>query len=282
MKKYIEFKITSIPFLPDLLSGLFWELDIIGIMEQENNILVYANENSRIKKSDFVFLLSKLKKENLIESFEIGLSNLSEKNWNEEWERSLDVIKVSKKIVIKPSFKSYLPQEDEIVIEIDPKMSFGTGEHETTRLVLRLLEKYLVKNNRVLDVGSGTGILSICSVLLGASGAIALDNNEWCYLNGRENVRKNKVEEKVEVRQGEIKDVEENNFDLILANINKNALKEIKNDLIARLNKKGRIILSGILISDSAEIIGLYESKHIRVIDSLIEGEWIAVVLEKL
>ena len=281
MKNYLEFKITTKPFLPDILSGIMWELEILGVLERENFLAVYAEEKSNLKVKDFESLLSRLIKENLIESFDVLISNIAEKNWNEEWEKTLDVIKVSPKIIIKPSFKSYKKERDEIVIEIDPKMSFGTGDHETTRLVLRLLEKHLKKQDKVLDVGSGTAILSIGSVMLGAQSAVAIDNNEWCYLNGIENVEKNKVKSEVEVRTGEAQDVEERDFDLTLANINKNVLREIRDDLVERTKKDGKIILSGVLTSDRAEIVEQYESANLKTIDSLVEGEWTAIVFKK-
>ncbi len=281
MKNYLEFKVVTTPFLSDVLSGLVWELNILGLVEKEELLIVYAAENSGVTVESFRKLLNALKAENLIEKYSVRAANLAGKNWNEEWEKKIEVIKVSDKVVVKPSFRTYRKTNNEIVIEIDPKMSFGTGEHETTRLVIKLLEKHLKKDDKILDVGSGTAILSICSVMLGAKKAVAVDNNEWCYLNGIENVERNGVKESVRVILGEVNDVEEKDFDISVANINKNVLKEIKSALISKTVEGGKIILSGILTSDSLEIIEYYTDGNLKKSDSLTEGEWTALVFEK-
>lgn len=159
-------------------------------------------------------------------------------------------------------------------------MSFGTGDHATTKLILSHLEKIVKGNEFVLDVGSGTGILGITAVKLGAAKAICIDNDEWCYLNGNENVKMNELNEKVDVRLCEIKDVEEKDFDLILANINKPILINIVDDLKIKLKKEGTLILSGLLNIDEIDIISLYESKGFVLNDKSQLEEWIALVFK--
>ena len=203
MKSYIVFKISSKPFLPDVLSGLLWELNIEGITENDEHLIVFANEESNINEETVKELLNNLVAENVIKEFSVKSKNLEEKNWNELWEKSREVIRISERIVIKPTFKGYESKEDEIVISLDPKMSFGTGEHESTKLVLQLLEKHISGNEKILDVGSGTGILSIASVKLGAPFAIAVDSDEWCYENCRENCKLNNVNDSIKIIHGE-------------------------------------------------------------------------------
>ena len=231
MKNYKEFIIATNPFNVDLLSGYLWNLEIAGIQEMDNYLIVNALEENNISTTDVENLLTNLVKENLIENFTIDEKTYEDQNWNEEWEKTLNVIKVSEKIVIKPTFKEYTPKENQIVIEIVPKMSFGTGEHQTTKLVLLALEKYVKPGIKTIDVGSGTGVLAIASVLLGGESAIAIDNDEWCLINGKENIELNNVESKVEVLNCEISDVTEKDFDLVLANINKNVLLDINQEL---------------------------------------------------
>ncbi len=281
MKKFLDFRIYFVPFLPDIVAGALWELNINGIGEDDSFIDVYTEEDSNVTAEDVSRVLKKLKAENLIESFEIATFKLEDKNWNAEWEKNIKVIKVSDKLVIKPTFKDYSPLPDETVIEIDPKMSFGTGEHETTRLALRLLEKYVLPDAKVLDVGSGTAVLSIYSALLGAESVLAVDNNDWCYQNGVENVRRNSVSEKVKVLLGEIYDVNENDFDLVIANINKNVLLEIKDELTAKVKDGGRLILSGVLLTDAEQMKTTYSEKGMTPLEILTENEWIAMVFEK-
>jgi ribosomal protein L11 methyltransferase len=158
-------------------------------------------------------------------------------------------------------------------------MSFGTGEHQSTKLVLRLLDKYVKKGMSVLDVGSGTGILSIAAIKLGAANAFAIDFDEACFENCKENCEVNEVENSVEVKKGEIKDVNEINFDLILANIHKNVLLEIAEEIKMRLKKNGIVILSGLLASDKEDIETKYHSLGFRTEEISKIDEWIAIVL---
>ncbi len=281
MKEHKQFNISATPFNPDVISGILWQLDIEGIAEYENSLSVYAEQNGKVSVAEISSLLNSLKKQNMIESFTIDETSVEEKNWNEEWEKTIDVIEVNDKIVIKPTFRDYSSKQGQLVITIDPKMSFGTGEHETTKLVLNLLEKYIDKGIKVLDVGSGTGVLSIASSLLGAEEVLGIDNDEWCLDNGLENVQLNNVENKVKIKLAEIYDVDEKPFDLILANINKHILIDIV-DKISRLTKNyGKAILSGLLVEDKTEIVKLYSSKGFSLVEEKILGEWIALVFQK-
>ena len=168
MKNFFSYKIYTQPFDPELLSGLMWEFEITGLLENDDHITVFTSDNSTSNENEFNSSLMKLKNEKLIESFSIEKEILEDKNWNELWEKSREVIRVSDRIVIKPTFKEYSAKPNEIVLTIDPKMSFGTGEHQTTKLILKLLEKIVKPGMNVLDVGSGTGILAIAAVKLGA------------------------------------------------------------------------------------------------------------------
>lgn len=281
MKTYKEFNISTNPFDPDVLSGLLWQLDIEGITENENSLSVYADKKSEVSVVQISDMLNSLKDQNMIEVFSIEETSIEEKNWNEEWEKTIDVIEVNDKIVIKPTFRDYSPKPEQLVITIDPKMSFGTGEHETTKLVLNLLDKYIVKGVRVLDVGSGTGVLSIAASFLGAEHVIGIDNDEWCLENGLENVELNKVNEKVEIKLVEIYDVDEEPFNLILANINKHILVDIADRIYQLTKNSGKVILSGLLIEDKTDITELYNSKGFSLIEEKILGEWAALVFQK-
>src|ERR1035437_4950454 len=280
MKKYKEFLITAEPFNSELLSGVLWESNISGINEEVNCIKVFTDDLS-LSLEELKKHLQNLKNENLLFSFTIEENIYENKNWNEEWEQSINVIEVTNKIVIKPTFRNYNTKPGQVVLLIDPKMSFGTGEHQTTKLVLMLLEKYVTTGARVLDVGSGSGILAIASVKLGARYAIALDIDEWCFDNAVENSKLNNVNDSIEVIQGEITDIKESGFDMILANIQKNILIEIAPDIYNRLKPGGIAILSGLLDYDEADIkteftvIGL-SFLEIKSLDS-----WIALVFQK-
>lgn len=281
MKKYKEFLITAEPFNAELLSSILWELNITGINEDVNCLRVFADLESDLKTDAIISQLEKLKYEKLLRDFKVEESILEEKNWNEEWEKSLNVIQVSEKIVIKPSSRDYEKKKDEIIITIDPKMSFGTGEHQTTKLVIRLLENYIQAGMRVLDAGTGTGILSIAAVKLGASGAVAFDNDEWCFENAKENTLLNEVSDEIEIRIGDISVVPEKSFDMILANIQKNILLQLAGEFSERSKEKGILILSGLLTDDEQEIIEMYSANGFRHLESIKMDDWIALSLIK-
>lgn len=280
MNNYKEFTISAIPFIPEVLSGFLWELDISGIQEEENFIKVFCTEQSSTDETEISAQLQKLVKEAVIESFIVNKKILANKNWNEEWEKSREVIVVSESLVIKPSFKEYSTKPNQIVITIDPKMSFGTGEHQSTKLSLLFLEKYVKAGMKILDVGTGTAVLAIASAKLGASSVVAIDNDEWCFENSIENCEVNSVKDKVDVRLCEIKDVAYKDFDLIVVNIQRDILLEIRTEIRERIVKDGIVILSGLLIQDKEEILREYAKSNFTLLDSQSSGEWISLVFE--
>jgi ribosomal protein L11 methyltransferase len=123
MKNYKEFKIVTNPINIELISGLFWQLDIDGINESDNGLIVFADEEKKINRSDIEDILNSILSEKLIESFSIEEGIVEDRNWNEEYEKNVRVIEVTEKIVIKPSFKEYTPKENQIIVAIDPKMT---------------------------------------------------------------------------------------------------------------------------------------------------------------
>jgi ribosomal protein L11 methyltransferase len=190
------------------------------------------------------------------------------------------VIRISDRLVIKPSFKEYNQARDEIVLTIDPKMSFGTGEHQTTKLVLQILEKHVKPGMKVLDVGSGTGILSIAAIKLGAAYAVAVDSDEICYSNCKENCERNRIQNSIEIITGEITDVKENDFDIIFANIHKEVLLEISGEIKKLLRPDKLVILSGLLIQDFDETVTHYSDAGFKLIEKQTIDEWIALAFK--
>ena len=281
MKHFKEFIITAKPFNAEILSGILWTLDIDGITEEEDCLKVYADKKKDVDDLEIVYTLQQLVDNKLLLEFKVEEHLIEQKNWNKEWEKGINVIRVSDKIIIKPTFKKYKAQPGEIVITIDSKMSFGTGEHQTTKLVLNELEKEIKGGEKILDVGSGSAILSIAAIKLGAESAMAIDNDEWCYDNAWENAELNVVVNKIDIKTAEIKDVEENDFDLIIANIQKNVLLEIADEIIKRVKQTGKIILSGLLESDEKDITEKYEHLGFELINKNQMDEWIVLVFQK-
>ncbi|MBI9070988.1 MAG: 50S ribosomal protein L11 methyltransferase [Melioribacteraceae bacterium] len=280
MKSYKKFTIYTEPFNVEMVSSFLWDLDIDGITENDDNLSVFIVETKSIGTKEISEKLRQLMDMEVIENFTITEDVVEDQNWNEEWEKKINPIEVTDKIVIKPSFRDYDAKEGQVIIELDPKMSFGTGEHETTKLVLTLIDKHIKGNEKVLDVGCGTAVLAIAAVKLGAGKAIAFDNDDWCLLNGTENAKLNKIEDKVEVRLCEISGIEEKDFDLIVANINRHILLDIVEALKSKVAENGKLILSGLLDVDETDIRKVYESAGFKIIEKTQMNEWIALVMK--
>ena len=279
MNNYFKYEIFFKPFNPELVSGILWTLDINGIEENEQSLTVYSQKENL--ENQLESLMQNAVKSGLIEKYELVAGEIENKNWNEEWEKNLNVIEITENIVIKPTFRNYDDGEGKLVIEIDPKMSFGTGEHETTRLMIELIEKHLRKGDKVLDVGSGTGALAIIAVKLGAESAVAVDTDEWCFVNGKENAEINKVADKIKFVHGDVNSVAESEFDLVLANINTHILLNYVKEIAAKVKRGGKLILSGILNTDEEKISGSYEKHNLKLIERTRKNEWSALVFEK-
>ena len=280
MKTYKEFHVFTEPLISDILSGILWELPITGINEEDNYIKVFADGNN-VSVSDVISRLQKMKDENLIAGFRVEENILEYRNWNEEWEKKTNVIRVSDSIVIKPTFREYEPAGNETIITIDPKMSFETGEHQTTKLSLILLNKYIAPGMKILDVGTGTGVLAIAALKFGADYALGIDIDEWTLPNFKENAKLNSVEDKSDVRLCELNEVGDKDFDLVAANIQKNVLIEICDGIYQHLNEGGKIVLSGLLLEDQEDIRQKYTGRGFRFIEVLPMDEWIGMVFTK-
>lgn len=269
-----EFLILAEPFNSDLLTGMLWNLNITGINEEVNCLKVFSESVDIVEIES---LLTQMVNNKLLRKYSVEENYVEEKNWNEEWERSRNVIKVSDRITVKPTFRKYDAEENEIVLTIDPKMSFGTGEHQTTKLVLRQLEESVLPGMKVLDIGTGTGILAIASVKLGASHAIGNDIDEWCYENSIENSQLNNTSDKTDFRTCTVDQIPERDFDMIIANIQKNILLEIAGDIRSRTRKNGIVLLSGLLHHDEFEISDHYEGSGFTKIETIRMDEWISI-----
>jgi len=286
MKTYFELSIKIYPYVDDeYITTKLWELEPEGVYENDikQSFDLYFPDKPNLDK--VIYLLNELKTQNFIAGFEYTLSELEEKNWNEEWEKNLRVIEISDKLVVKPSNKEYSPKDGQIVLIIDPKMSFGTGEHATTQMMLKLIEKYINPNDKVIDVGTGTGILAIAAIKLDANFAVAIDNDEWVYENILENLQNNSIENgKIQVLIGTSDIVKDTDFDMIIANIQKNVLLEIAEDFknkVKDTKNTSKVLLSGILREDENDIINHYKTFGFNHIETIYQDEWCAIVLNK-
>lgn len=205
-------------------------------------------------------------------------------NWNENWEKSLKPVRVDPFFITPTWMDDYKNLPELIPVFIDPKMAFGTGYHETTRLVMRLLPHVISGGERVLDVGTGTGILAIGALKLGGKSAVGVDIDEWSYDNAMENAERNEVSENFLIRGGSLEAIPESEqqpFDVVLANINRNALLELSQELVAQVKDGGFLVISGLLAEDETTILANSDYMALRVEHKKQENDWIALVFQK-
>jgi len=208
---------------------------------------------------------------------------LSEEDWAHAWKKHYHVLRIGRRIVVKPSWQTYTPRPDDIVIELDPGMAFGTGLHPSTRLCLIALEKHLRPGMRVLDVGTGSGILAIAAARLGASSVLALDIDPLAVKVARANVATNQVERLVSVEPGSWPIAEPHRtFDLLLVNILAETIVELLHKGLLRcLGEAGLLVASGIINSQEARVVEALGAQGVDLVERLQEEDWVALVAIK-
>lgn len=201
-------------------------------------------------------------------------------NWNEEWEKNYDPIIVDDRCIVRASFHKPQPQfEYEIIVT--PKMSFGTGHHATTHQVLAYQLELDHQGKKVLDVGTGTGILAIMAQKRGASKLVATDIDEWCIENSEENFSLNGISE-IALVKGQIEEVDEKDFDIVIANINKNVLLDQISEYSVRLKPGGQLVLSGFYESDIEDLEKEALQFDLMKVHWTTRDNWAMLVLSKL
>jgi len=277
-RPHIELAITTEPSAFDTIAGSLAIEGFEGFWEDGNTLRAYMREElwNADRLEGLRRTLSRITGTLSLPPPSLTITPVAEENWNRIWEESIRPVRVTERIVVAPTWHPHSAGPGEIVLTIDPKMSFGTGYHETTRLMLSLMERHLTPGARVLDAGTGTGILAIAALKLGARSALGFDTDEWSSVNAAENARLNGVSGLFTVRQGDLRDVPETGFDLIGANIQKNVIEEMLAGFVSRLAPGGILLVSGLLAADREEMIGSLKGAGLLPADERCEGEWIA------
>jgi len=280
MKEYLKLVFSIRDEFHDPVISELVDMGIDAFEQKPDQLITYVNRKvfSVQERDKIGRILEKYPGHNFISSEEV----VTDQNWNEEWEKSISPREIDR-FMVKPSWSRCKVPEDKIELIIDPKMSFGTGYHETTQLMLELLQEIVNGGDEVLDAGTGTGILAIASAKLGASHVLAFDIDEWSVQNAGENVSLNSVESTVEVREGSFEVVDENEmFNVVLANINRNTIVDYIEALSGHIKENGYLLLSGLLESDKESIMALREISSFEHIKTGKKNEWIAILLKNL
>lgn len=265
--------------------------DLMGLSDCETRITVYLPSNSQ--GADMLLsiraMLAELKEtdtDGIYGRLEAELSSIREEDWANNWKQYFKPVKIGEKLVIKPSWEEYENDGSRIILEIDPASSFGTGQHHTTRLCLELLEKSLNNGDRILDMGCGSGILSIGAMLLGAESAVAVDIEQNAAETAMENAVKNNISpEKYETFYGNILTDEkladriDAKYDVIAANIVADVLIAMKDHFVRYIKKGGILIVSGIIEERMHEVIGALEGVGFSNPEINVKEGWAAVKL---
>jgi len=199
-------------------------------------------------------------------------------DWQKEWKKFFHTMKIGSRTVIKPVWEEYSPQEGEVVINIDPGMAFGTGDHATTAMCLRALERYLQSGAKVADIGTGSGILAIAAALLGAKSVDAVENDVRSLTFAEENVVLNKLSDSIKLSEGDLGNNLAGDYDLVIANIVTDVILRFLPQAAKLLRPGGILITSGIIDSRSQEVETALPQAGFALIDKENEDNWVALV----
>ncbi len=286
----------------DLISDLFYDLDLKGVVVEDPRLEGFEDGDSHADIPENDAIIAYLPDDDTLrkkrETIEKGLARLEKKiglqyrifygdvdeaDWAESWKAYFRPEKITDRIVVKPTWRDYLKNEKEIVLEIDPGMAFGTGTHPTTRMCIALIEKYLKKSDTFLDVGTGSGILMIAAAKLGARKMLGTDNDAVAAQIARKNLLHNQIPESVfTIIIGDLVGGITRRFDLAAANLTTKAVSILLENIPETLVKDGIFICSGILLADKNKILDKVEHAGLRNIEILVDEDWIALASRRV
>ncbi|QUH26914.1 50S ribosomal protein L11 methyltransferase [Serpentinicella alkaliphila] len=306
--KWIEVSIKTTTEAVDAVSNILYDAGVTGVVIIDPNDINFVSDEEKswdyvdeslynigfegalVKGylSETADLKEKLKIiENLVAylpnyGLDIGLGEVTtnivdENDWANAWKQYYKTTRIGKNIVIKPTWEEYSPLSEDLVIDLDPGMAFGTGTHETTMMCIEGLEKAVKEDTTVFDIGCGSGILSIAAAKLGAKKVVAIDLDKVAVHVSIENVEKNEVSHIVEVKHGNLMDVITDKADIVVANIIADIIILLSRDIKNYLNNNGLFITSGIILDKINDVKDSLEENGLKVIEVNTKGEWAAI-----
>ena len=295
--KYIEMTINTSKDKKDIIEGILFDYGIYTTEEISSDIVDELDQDEKdwdfidyplLNSKEGVFAL-RVYPENIEDANNLK-AELNEKNlgqclleekddedWANNWKKYYKPLEIGEKLAIVPEWEAY-DNDKRIVIKINPGMAFGTGTHESTYMCLELLERYVKKDDEIFDIGCGSGILAIAGLKLGAKRALAVDIDDKCIDASHENAGLNNLEDKMDIKKGNLLDVVKGRADLIVSNIIAEIIvDEIKN-LKNHMDKGGIFITSGIIKERRQMVIDALKENGFEIIDELEKNNWVAIV----
>lgn len=272
------FEVQPLQPASDLLMAELGNLGFESFEETPTGIVAYINKN--FWAPSLLDSLEVYQYEGF--TFSHTIAEIPQQNWNESWEQNFSPIQVGNSCVVRAPFHEKPSVDYDIVIE--PKMSFGTGHHETTHMMLAAILELDCKGKFLLDMGSGTGVLAILAAMRGATAVDAIDIDHWCYENAMENVQRNHTPE-VAVYEGTAallnrSDFVQKSYDIILANINRNILLEDMPIYVSRLKSGGYLLMSGFYFQDLGRIKETATTIGLQYVSHQETNDWVAAIFK--
>lgn len=304
-KNYFELRLKINPDMEDLISEIFFDnfdcegvvlaeetykdLEMVSTTEGTLKIFLKDDDSTTFEdmKYDVENVLDLYREEFLsrgltdeeLGSWDFELEEKKSEDWSQKWKEKWDVTHVTDKIAVVPDWIDYVPKKGEVIIKLEPGCAFGTGTHQTTQLCMKALEKYMKPNDKVADIGMGSGILSILAKKFGASYVYGCDTDDTVIEVAKENAKKNGVDAIFEL--GTADKVNEK-FDFVCANILHFVLAEIMGDL-KNLMKTGALMsLSGILDEKKQMVIDAYEKENLELVEEIHQDQWTSFVVKRV
>lgn len=265
-----EFKVEPLQPATEILIAELGYAGFESFVEHSEGVTAY------IPKQDWnAFILEDIQ---ILHSDEFTISyefsEIEQTNWNAVWEKNFKPIVVDNLVTVRAPFHDVPDTKYDLIIE--PKMSFGTGHHETTHMMIQHILKNDFKNKSVLDMGCGTGVLAILAEKVGATKLDAIDIDNWCYLNSLENVERNGCKN-ISVYEGDVQLLEGKHYDTIIANINRNILLADIPQYVACLNDNGELYLSGFYEEDVPLLEDLCNNHMLKLKETIKRGDWVSL-----
>jgi len=308
---WTEVQIKTTPEAEEAISNIFYEVGVEGVViESPNDLMIlknneimwdyvderllemdpeisiikaYINETEEVEEMIFQVLdrIKKLPSYGLEPgSCELTITKVNQEDWANSWKKYYKPVKVGNHFIIKPTWENYFKAEDDIIIEIDPGMAFGSGLHETTQLCISNLERYVKPGDVVIDIGCGSGILALAAGNLKCEKVIGVDLDSMAVRVARENVEHNHLENIIEVREGDLLDVIHEKADVIIANILAEVIINLSTQIKPYLKDKGTFISSGIILAKVDQVVASLEANGFIVVEVERMGEWASVVAQ--